>query len=158
MRNSFFFIVSASHVRRVRVPSQSSDVDQYLDDLFMPVLDGNMDEYSDARSLAASIKGGGGRKRGGSPKEELTDFTDQLVNSIRVDDDLAIDAASLPSAIRGGGKGLKDPGKNGAGRPDSAFQPIGINIGQPPVHGTPIGMVSPSPLLMPGYGYGGTAV
>ena len=47
----------ASHVRRVRVPSQASDVDQFLDDLFMPVLDGNLDELSDARSLAASIKG-----------------------------------------------------------------------------------------------------
>ncbi|XP_046399408.1 unconventional myosin-XV isoform X2 [Ischnura elegans] len=49
----------ASHVRRVRVPSQASDVDQFLDDLFMPVLDGNLDELSDARSLAASLKGGG---------------------------------------------------------------------------------------------------
>lgn len=47
----------ASHVRRVRVPSQASDVDQFLDELFMPVLDGNLDELSDARSLAASIKG-----------------------------------------------------------------------------------------------------
>lgn len=44
----------ASHVRRVRVPSQASDVDQFLDDLFNPVLD----QLSDARSLAASIKGG----------------------------------------------------------------------------------------------------
>jgi len=52
-------LFSASHVRRVRVPSQASDVDQFLDDLFMPVLDGNLDELSDARSLAASIKGGG---------------------------------------------------------------------------------------------------
>uniref|UniRef100_A0AAR5QE88 MyTH4 domain-containing protein n=1 Tax=Dendroctonus ponderosae TaxID=77166 RepID=A0AAR5QE88_DENPD len=49
----------ASHVRRVRVPSQASDVDQFLDELFSPVLDGNLDELSDARSLAASIKGGG---------------------------------------------------------------------------------------------------
>lgn len=47
----------ASHVRRVRVPSQASDVDQFLDDLFSPVLDGNLDELSDARSLAASIRG-----------------------------------------------------------------------------------------------------
>lgn len=52
----------ASHVRRVRVPSQASDVDQFLDDLFMPVLDGNLDELSDARSLAASIKGGGQKR------------------------------------------------------------------------------------------------
>lgn len=47
----------ASHVRRVRVPSQASDVDQFLDDLFSPVLDGNLDDLSDARSLAASIRG-----------------------------------------------------------------------------------------------------
>lgn len=53
----------ASHVRRVRVPSQASDVDQFLDDLFMPVLDGNLDELSDARSLAASIKGGGDKRK-----------------------------------------------------------------------------------------------
>ncbi|XP_057659116.1 myosin-VIIa [Diorhabda carinulata] len=48
----------ASHVRRVRVPSQASDVDQFLDELFSPVLDGNLDELSDARSIAASVKGG----------------------------------------------------------------------------------------------------
>ncbi|XP_064096638.1 unconventional myosin-XV-like isoform X3 [Macrobrachium nipponense] len=48
----------ASHVRRVRVPSQASDVDQFVDDLFMPVLNAQLDELSDARSLAASIKGG----------------------------------------------------------------------------------------------------
>lgn len=47
----------ASHVKRVRVPSQASDVDQFLDDLFRPVLDGSLDELSDARSLAASIRG-----------------------------------------------------------------------------------------------------
>lgn len=47
----------ASHVRRVRVPSQASDVDQFLDDLFSPVLDGSLDELSDARSLSASIRG-----------------------------------------------------------------------------------------------------
>ncbi|XP_034671932.1 unconventional myosin-XV isoform X2 [Drosophila subobscura] len=52
----------ASHVRRVRVPSQASDVDQFLDDLFSPVLDGSLDELSDARSLAASIRGGGQRQ------------------------------------------------------------------------------------------------
>lgn len=50
---------AASHVRRVRVPSQASDVDQYLDDLFIPVLEHQIpDDMSDARSLAASIKGG----------------------------------------------------------------------------------------------------
>ena len=40
------------------IPSHGSDVDQFLDDLFMPVLDGNIDDgLSDARSLAASMKG-----------------------------------------------------------------------------------------------------
>lgn len=37
---------------------QFSDVDQYLDDLFSPVLDGSLDELSDARSLSTSIRGG----------------------------------------------------------------------------------------------------
>ncbi|XP_064478725.1 unconventional myosin-XV-like isoform X2 [Ornithodoros turicata] len=47
----------ASHVKNVRIPSHTSDLDQYLDELFNPVLDGNLDEMSDARSLAASLKG-----------------------------------------------------------------------------------------------------
>ena len=35
-------------------------MDQFLDDLFMPVLDTNIDDgLSDARSLAASMRGGG---------------------------------------------------------------------------------------------------
>lgn len=48
----------ASHVRGIKIPSHTSDLDQYLDDLFNPVLDGNLDDLSDVRSLAASIKGG----------------------------------------------------------------------------------------------------
>lgn len=48
----------ASHVKNIKIPSHTSDLDQYLDDLFNPVLDCNLDELSDARSLAASIKGG----------------------------------------------------------------------------------------------------
>lgn len=47
----------ASHVKNVKIPSHTSDLDQYLDELFNPVLDGNLDEMSDARSLAASLKG-----------------------------------------------------------------------------------------------------
>lgn len=39
------------------MPSQASDVDQFLDDLFSPVLE-NLDDLSDARSLITSIKGG----------------------------------------------------------------------------------------------------
>lgn len=82
----------ASHVRRVRVPSQASDVDQFLDDLFSPVLDGSLDELSDARSLAASIRGGG----------VVTDFTeapdldDDNINSLMQPNYLA-------EKIKGGG-------------------------------------------------------
>lgn len=63
----FFFFpgTPASHVRRVRVPSQASDVDQFLDDLFNPVLD----QLSDARSLAASIKGSSPRSKSGDDRE-----------------------------------------------------------------------------------------
>lgn len=78
----------ASHVRRVRVPSQASDVDQFLDELFSPVLDGNLDELSDARSLAASIKGGG-----------------EFINDINIHDNLRdlTDANKLVARIKGGG-------------------------------------------------------
>lgn len=51
----------ASHVKNVRIPSHTSDLDQYLDDLFNPVLDGDLDELSDARSLATAIKGHSGK-------------------------------------------------------------------------------------------------
>ncbi|XP_065335143.1 unconventional myosin-XV isoform X4 [Cloeon dipterum] len=72
----------ASHVRRVRVPSQASDVDQFLDDLFMPVLDGNLDELSDARSLAASLKGGGQKGQGGQVECGHEEEVDHEVASI----------------------------------------------------------------------------
>lgn len=79
----------ASHVRRVRVPSQASDVDQFLDDLFSPVLDGSLDELSDARSLAASIRGG------------LNDFMEAPL----LDDDLSVlsNGYNLAANIKGGG-------------------------------------------------------
>lgn len=79
----------ASHVRRVRVPSQASDVDQFLDELFSPVLDGNLDELSDARSLAASIKGG----------------DNELLNDINIQPNLAHlgDVNKLVAKIKGGG-------------------------------------------------------
>ncbi len=51
----------------------------------MPVLDGNIDEYSDARSLAASIKGG---SRKWKEPADVTDFMDSLISDIRSDEDL----------------------------------------------------------------------
>lgn len=48
----------ASHVRAIKVPQHNGDLDQYLDDLFNPMLDdAELDELSDARSLATSIRG-----------------------------------------------------------------------------------------------------
>lgn len=82
----------ASHVRRVRVPSQASDVDQFLDELFSPVLDGSLDELSDARSLSASIRG------------ERANFTEA---PIAMDDDLNDlgSAQCVWRSIKGGGRG-----------------------------------------------------
>ena len=88
------------------MPSQSSDVDQYLDDLFMPVLDGNLDEFSDARSLVASIKGGGNRLM---QKSTVEQFLDEVVDNALSDDDEwdeLKDAAALAAVIKGGGKGI----------------------------------------------------
>ncbi|RVE40219.1 hypothetical protein evm_015131, partial [Chilo suppressalis] len=92
----------ASHVRRVRVPSQASDVDQFLDDLFSPVLDPNIDELSDARSLAASIKGGNYSK---FIDEILScDYNEQL--------NFLNDPQHLQTLIKGGGKDDKEKDKS----------------------------------------------
>ncbi|XP_033324040.2 unconventional myosin 10A isoform X1 [Megalopta genalis] len=110
----------ASHVRRVRVPSQASDVDQFLDELFMPVLDGNLDELSDARSLAASIKGTGDH-RGQGDGVLLDTLKARVVDRARTDatsvenvrdfmklmfsgcQDEPISATELSRKIKGGG-------------------------------------------------------
>ncbi|OWR53588.1 myosin xv [Danaus plexippus plexippus] len=84
----------ASHVRRVRVPSQASDVDQFLDDLFSPVLDPNIDELSDARSLAASIKGG---------KDYSTFIDDVLSCSYTEQIDTLNSSDDVTKLIKGGG-------------------------------------------------------
>ncbi|KAL4710295.1 hypothetical protein ACJJTC_011549, partial [Scirpophaga incertulas] len=93
----------ASHVRRVRVPSQASDVDQFLDDLFSPVLDPNIDELSDARSLAASIKGG----------RTYAAFIDKIL-SCNYSDQLEIlnNSEHLQNVIKGGGKENKEKDKS----------------------------------------------
>lgn len=142
-------ILTASHVRRVRVPSQSSDVDQYLDDLFMPVLDGNMDgnmdDLSDARSLAASIKGGA--------------FADKLMGANIDQVQYYDDANRLADSIKGGGKathGLDTP----AASNDANYEPVHIGATSPPplAHGGPGGaaLLAQSPILIPGF-YGGNA-
>ncbi|XP_055693638.1 unconventional myosin-XV isoform X1 [Lutzomyia longipalpis] len=125
----------ASHVRRVRVPSQASDVDQFLDELFSPVLDGSLDELSDARSLAASIRGGG-----------FDAEMDEFASAPLMDDDIALlcNPIGLTQRIKGGGETNKaaaaaqDPDTEVASITDpleisvddyitNLFQPIFIN-------------------------------
>lgn len=67
------------------MPSQASDVDQFLDDLFNPVLD----QLSDARSLAASIKG--------SSRSKSVDGCESL------------DSRDFSKTIKGGRTGAKQP-------------------------------------------------
>lgn len=99
----------ASHVRRVRVPSQASDVDQFLDDLFMPVLDGNLDELSDARSLAASIRGTfdeseipSKRNEKSSEVNSVDDFVQAMISSYDKKE-LKLTSKTLSEKIKGDG-------------------------------------------------------
>ncbi|XP_025836405.1 unconventional myosin-XV [Agrilus planipennis] len=97
----------ASHVRRVRVPSQASDVDQFLDELFSPVLDGNLDELSDARSLAASIKGCGDAQmeETESYHDAYTDFVNDVLGDTDSLDDFELsDPSAMVQKIKGGGQ------------------------------------------------------
>lgn len=112
----------ASHVRRVRVPSQASDVDQFLDDLFSPVLD----ELSDARSLAASIKGGESEE-----SENVDDFLNDILKS---NTDEAINVKTLVKRIKGGGTTHQQNGSNSSG--------YNFTARPPPIVGIP-------PLMMP---------
>ncbi|XP_036676948.2 unconventional myosin-XV isoform X5 [Drosophila suzukii] len=97
----------ASHVRRVRVPSQASDVDQFLDDLFSPVLDGSLDELSDARSLAASIRGGGYslENEEESDIDDLDDYINDIFQPLPMVESLGKLASKdqLAAIIKGGG-------------------------------------------------------
>ncbi|XP_037727634.1 unconventional myosin-XV isoform X1 [Drosophila subpulchrella] len=97
----------ASHVRRVRVPSQASDVDQFLDDLFSPVLDGSLDELSDARSLAASIRGGGYplENEEESDIDDLDDYINDIFHPLPMVESLEKLASKdqLAAIIKGGG-------------------------------------------------------
>ncbi|EFN63513.1 Myosin-XV [Camponotus floridanus] len=129
----------ASHVRRVRVPSQASDVDQFLDELFMPVLDGNLDELSDARSLAASIKGSReARSPGDQTVVENRRRIDCQAKFVTVDDfiegmlagreDIEISASELSTRIKGGGN-MDIPNQNTAFN----FSPIAQSMMSPPM-------------------------
>lgn len=130
----------ASHVRRVRVPSQASDVDQFLDELFMPVLDGNLDELSDARSLAASIKGSydtrpfgdqtvlGNLQRINSRATKVATVDDFVDGMMARSEDADISAGELTKKIKGGGN-MDIPNQNGAYN----FSPIAQSMMSPPM-------------------------
>ncbi|XP_071649931.1 unconventional myosin-XV-like [Temnothorax longispinosus] len=130
----------ASHVRRVRVPSQASDVDQFLDELFMPVLDGNLDELSDARSLAASIKGSHDTRPPGDQTvlENLQRIDSRATKIVTVDDfveemiarneNVNISASELSKKIKGGGN-MDIPNQNAAFN----FSPIAQSMMSPPM-------------------------
>uniref|UniRef100_T1JBR9 Unconventional myosin-XV n=1 Tax=Strigamia maritima TaxID=126957 RepID=T1JBR9_STRMM len=135
----------ASHVRQVRVPSHTSDLDQYLDDLFNPVLDGNLDELSDARSLAASIKGGNDKAR--EINSNMDTFIDDLFDVITVDcglDDLS-DVDKLSLRLKGGGEGVGGMDSQGATATATPFNMMLGNL-QSPVPG----LLSPQQVLAPG--------
>ncbi|RZF46223.1 hypothetical protein LSTR_LSTR010885 [Laodelphax striatellus] len=132
----------ASHVRRVRVPSQASDVDQFLDDLFSPVLD----QLSDARSLAASIKGG--------PKT-ISDYEAHVFDSLFTDE--CIESTLLAGTIKGGGQGIggvnaQEPSANQQA-PMFSLAPM---VGSPPPVMPPL--MSTTPLLMPLYNTSGLSL
>ncbi|XP_020280008.1 unconventional myosin-XV isoform X2 [Pseudomyrmex gracilis] len=130
----------ASHVRRVRVPSQASDVDQFLDELFMPVLDGNLDELSDARSLAASIKGShntrlpedqtvlGNQRSVANQTSKLSTVNDFIKTIFTRNEDVNIDASELAKRIKGGGN-MDIPNQNTA----FSFSPIAQSMMSPPM-------------------------
>merc|ERR1719400_1626252 len=153
----------ASHVRRVRVPSQASDVDQFLDDLFMPVLDGNIDDgLSDARSLAASMRGGGDNKDKTAQAQTVLDLNRMgsfrrrsilLQGSDSEPEEETVD--SLMARLRGGGSPVAGDGSQASPKKQSDFVPLNNSaMGFQPIPGVisphPVpGMVSPPPMMMP---------
>ncbi|KAJ8681733.1 hypothetical protein QAD02_017525 [Eretmocerus hayati] len=138
----------ASHVRRVRVPSQASDVDQFLDELFMPVLDGNLDELSDARSIAASIKGA--RKHSQKPHpstDSLDSFVDLLIQDSQRDQVPQLTAQELSRRIKGGGN-LDLPNQNGGFN----YSPMMSSPMMMPIFGSAQQVPAPqSPTIGPGF-------
>ena len=139
------------------VLTQASDVDQFLDDLFMPVLDGNQagdDGLSDARSLAASMRGGGDDSEAPGQGTVAPEDDKRIVSFSRsgsalresilrqgmadLQPEFGIDLAEV---IRGGGR--DSPTNSEQNKPNVGFQPIPGMI-------SPTGMISPPPpMLMP---------
>ena len=127
----------ASHVHRVRVPSQASDVDQFLDDLFSPVLDGQTvdDGLSDAKSLAASMRGGGDQD------DQEVVATLSRANSMNSSDSNMSGLTKshvLAPALKGNEEEDQPPAETTT-----------ENVGFQPIQGQMSPIMSPPPMLMP---------
>jgi len=109
------------------------------------ILDGNTEEYSDARPLVASIKKGNQKWK----VPPLTGFVDTPINDKRLDEDFkgADQVDSLAASIQGGDKGLKNQSHSSSFR-EAPFLPIASNIEAPQQS---LDLMSLSPLLMPGF-------
>ncbi|XP_058458630.1 unconventional myosin-XV isoform X2 [Malaya genurostris] len=134
----------ASHVRRVRVPSQASDVDQFLDDLFSPVLDGSLDELSDARSLAASIKGIDNINEVQNKSNiEIQYYLDDVLNQIQICECISHlrNEKQIARKIKGGGTAhqTKSNGSNGFSPKSNSYTASQI---------TPIAPINPNSIMM----------
>ena len=161
----------ASHIKRVRVPSQASDVDQFLDDLFSPVLDGQTmdDGLSDAKSLAASMRGlclqfvfqicqlfsynsgnffSGGHGDDDDKEVEKLSRANSMRSAALSPDDNSV--ASSESNISGLTKpvnvlsAMKGDGENSKQQTSQSEQ-----LGFQPIHGMMSPTMSPPPMLMP---------
>ena len=135
----------ASHIKRVRVPSQASDVDQFLDDLFSPVLDGQTmdDGLSDAKSLAASMRGGHGDEND-HEVEKLSRANSMRSTALSPEDDNSV--ASSESNISGLSKPVNIlSAMKGDGDNKQSTEPLGFQ----PIHGMMSPTMSPPPMLMP---------
>ena len=142
----------ASHVHRVRVPSQASDVDQFLDDLFSPVLDDATggqavdDGLSDAKSLAASMRGGG--DEGIDPLDPDQEVVAHLsrANSINSSDS-NMSGLTKPHALVPALKGNDDEAAGTETVPAGGGQ--AEQVGFQPIQGQMSPIMSPPPMLMP---------
>ena len=137
----------ASHVHRVRVPSQASDVDQFLDDLFSPVLDDATgqtvdDGLSDAKSLAASMRGGGEDQL--DPDQEVVAHLSRA-NSMNSSDS-NMSGLTKPHVLAPALKGNNDDEAAGT-ETSSAGQTE--QVGFQPIQGQMSPIMSPPPMLMP---------
>ncbi|KAK3884845.1 hypothetical protein Pcinc_010904, partial [Petrolisthes cinctipes] len=150
----------ASHVRRVRVPSQASDVDQFLDDLFMPLISHTYpqeitpeefdNDFDDSIALA--------RTRQGSLRRQSLLHALQDITVLPTLSHLST-CSHLTRAIKGGGQGAAEV-EPGTGTPTPTTTTTTAGVGGGGVgggvyfHNTSPGSPTP-PNTLPLYSTGG---